>query len=212
MKLDYIFAIGIIAQILFSLRLLIQWWQTEKAQRIQTPTIFWILSLVASFLLIVYGVLRKDIVIVGGQLISYYIYIRNLQIKQSWQQIPPFVRHLFVVMPMIAMFYLIYFNQLNGIIHNDEIPRNVLIWGSAGQAIFTLRFVYQWFASEKQKKSVLPISFWFISLVGSIMIISYGVLRKDLVLIIGQLFGLVIYLRNIMIYYKNHPHELQLKK
>ncbi len=201
-------AIGLVAQILFSLRLLIQWIKTEQASAVQSPTIFWTLSLIASFLLIIYGLLRKDIVIIGGQLLSYYIYIRNLQIKKSWKEIPSILRHVFIVSPFLIFGYLMYTHQINEVIDNNEIPRHLLVWGTMGQAIFTLRFIYQWFASERRKESVFPPSFWWISLVGSLIILSYGVFRKDIVLFIGQAFGIIIYIRNLAIYYKNHPQEI----
>lgn len=204
--LNSTFLIGIIAQILFSARLIIQWVSSEKAHRVVSPTIFWILSLIASLLLIIYGVLRKDIVIVGGQLISYYIYIRNLQLKKTWSKIPLFLRHLFISLPILGLGYLFYSHQLEGLVYNKDIPRELLIWGTIGQAVFTLRFIYQWYASEKQGESVFPLSFWIVSLIGSLMIITYGFIRHDFVLILGQCFGMVVYIRNIMIYIKNHPN------
>jgi len=65
--------------------------------------------------------------------------------------------------------------------------------------IFSLRFVYQWIYSEKAKISTLPFGFWMISLVGSFIILTYGVFRKDPVLIAGQLFGFIVYSRNILL-------------
>jgi len=196
-------AIGFTAQGLFSARLLIQWIKTEQAQKIQSPTVFWILSLVASFLLVIYGLLRQDIVIVGGQIVSYYIYIRNLQLKQSWRLIHPGLRHLFISLPFFVLAYLFYYNQVDVVLNNQDISRNLLMWGTMGQAVFTLRFVCQWYASEKLKESVLPLSFWFISLLGSIMIISYAIIRGYEAIIIGQAFGMIIYARNLFIGIKN---------
>ena len=74
-----------------------------------------------------------------------------------------------------------------------------MAWGGAGQVIFTLRFVYQWYYSEKVQESVLPNGFWVISLLGSLMIILYAVLRLDPVIFIGQAFGIVAYSRNLVI-------------
>jgi len=62
-----------------------------------------------------------------------------------------------------------------------------------------LRFVYQWIYSEKNKESSLPFGFWLLSLIGSLMILVYAILRKDPVLLIGHLMGSFIYTRNIFI-------------
>jgi len=199
---DYIiFGIGLFAQLLFSARILIQWISSEKARRVVSPVIFWQLSLAASFLLIVYGILRNDIVIIGGQFISYFIYIRNLRLKRSWRKIPLLFRISTLIFPVLAVFYLIIGKDYNysSIFDNKNISSLLLIWGSVGQIIFVFRFIYQWYYSEKVKESVLPLGFWLISIIGSSMIIIYAIFRKDPVLLIGQLFGFFVYLRNIMI-------------
>lgn len=78
---------------------------------------------------------------------------------------------------------------------NEDIPLGLLIWGSLGQIIFTLRFVYQWIYSRKRHESVLPLGFWIISLLGSCIIVSYAVFRQDPVIILGQSTGLIVYFR-----------------
>ena len=70
-----IYVIGFLAQLLFSARLLLQWIMSEKAKKVVSPSIFWKLSLLGSYLLFMYGWLRNDFAIILGQLISYYIYI-----------------------------------------------------------------------------------------------------------------------------------------
>ena len=81
-----IYTIGFIAQILFSSRLIIQWIYSEREKKVITPTLFWTLSLIASFLLFVYGYLRNDFAIMLGQGLTYFIYIRNLQLQNQWQK------------------------------------------------------------------------------------------------------------------------------
>ena len=73
-----------------------------------------------------------------------------------------------------------------------------LIWGFAAQAIFAARFIVQWIASEKEKRSVIPMAFWYLSLTGGIMLFIYAVYRKDPVFILGQASGLIVYVRNII--------------
>jgi lipid-A-disaccharide synthase-like uncharacterized protein len=74
-----------------------------------------------------------------------------------------------------------------------------LILGLAAQALFGARFFVQWIASERQKKSVVPIVFWYISLAGGTLLLAYAIYRKDPVFIIGQSTGVLIYTRNLML-------------
>jgi lipid-A-disaccharide synthase-like uncharacterized protein len=83
--------------------------------------------------------------------------------------------------------------------HNQDVPLWLLIFGSTGQVIFSLRFVYQWVYGLIHHCSVLPLGFWIWSLIGSLIIIVYAFFRLDPVLILGQSFGFVAYIRNIMI-------------
>jgi len=205
-----IYAIGFFAQILFLSRLLVQWIKSERAGRVLSPTLFWKLSLLASCTLIVYGVLRKDIVIILGQAISYYIYIRNLRLKREWLKFSLAIRILALVLPPLAFTLLLMTEQYNlkDILFNASIPAPVLYWGGVGQVIFTFRFVYQWLVSEQKSQSILPIGFWLISLVGSLIMISYFIIRLDYVLIIGHVFGITVYSRNIMLWIKEKRDSL----
>ena len=92
--------------------------------------------------------------------------------------------------------------------HNKDIPLWLLIFGSAGQVIFSLRFLYQFFYSASHRESTLPTGFWIISLIGSFTIISYAVFRLDPVLLFGQSFGFVAYIRNLIIGNQNKKLEL----
>lgn len=78
----------------------------------------------------------------------------------------------------------------------------LLILGFVGQGFFSGRFLAQWIASEREGKSVVPISFWYLSIGGGGMLLIYAILRKDPVFILGQGGGLVIYLRNLYLIHK----------
>ena len=69
--------------------------------------------------------------------------------------------------------------------------------GFAGQALFSARFLIQWLASERARRSVVPRAFWYFSLAGSVVLLTYAVHRMDPVFIVGQASGLAIYLRNL---------------
>ncbi len=77
-----------------------------------------------------------------------------------------------------------------------------LIIGFIGQAIFSLRFIVQWLVSEKEKKSVIPVLFWYLSIAGSLVLLIYSIHQKDPVFILGQLAGSVIYVRNLVLIWK----------
>ena len=66
------------------------------------------------------------------------------------------------------------------------------------------RFLVQWIASERSGKSVIPISFWYLSLIGSTGVLIYGIGRGEPVIILGQVFGTVVYIRNLMLIYRGH--------
>ena len=77
-----------------------------------------------------------------------------------------------------------------------------LIVGFIGQALFASRFIVQWIYSEKKGQSAIPIIFWYLSIFGGIGLLIYAIFRKDPVIIVGQLFGILIYLRNLILIYK----------
>jgi len=200
-----VISIGAIAQILFSSRLLLQWILSEKNKKVLTPVLFWELSLLASFLFFVYGYLRDDFAIMLGQVITYYIYIRNIQLQDQWKKFPKLVQIFIYVFPVIILLY----GYNNGIydrqklFHNENIPGWLFWLGIFSQVLFTFRFVYQWIYSERRKQSQLPLGFWLISLSGSFLILVYAIFRKDPVLLAGQLTGFIVYLRNIIIIKKH---------
>ena len=196
-----IYSIGFCAQFLFSCRLIVQWIVSEKNKKVLTPVLFWQLSLLASFLLFLYGYLRHDFAIMVGQILTYFIYIRNMQLQNSWRLLPEFLRGFLYGFPLLILF-IGYLNQgydTELLFNNIEIPFWLLGLGIVAQVVFTLRFVYQWLYSENRKESSLPMGFWIISLWGSVLILVYAILRKDPVLLIGHGLGVFLYVRNMVI-------------
>lgn len=202
----YIYIIGFIAQGLFSSRLIIQWFLSEKQKKVVTPSLFWVLSLLASFLLFVYGYLRDDFAIMLGQSLTYFIYIRNLQLQGKWEKIHFILRIAIYMVPVFLGVY--YFNNnvidVDKLLKNEAIPPWLLSLGIVSQVLFTFRFVYQWLYSEKHKESTLPMGFWLLSNLGSLLILIYAIIRKDPVLLVGHLMGISIYTRNIILLFKQN--------
>jgi lipid-A-disaccharide synthase-like uncharacterized protein len=77
-----------------------------------------------------------------------------------------------------------------------------MLVGFIGQALFTMRFVVQWIATERAKKSVIPVAFWFFSIGGGIVLFGYALYIADPVFILGQGFGVFVYLRNLYFVYR----------
>ncbi len=75
-------------------------------------------------------------------------------------------------------------------------------FGLLGQLMFTGRFLVQWIASERAKKSVVPVLFWYFSIAGGLILLSYAIYRKDPVFILGQSLGVFIYGRNLFLIYR----------
>lgn len=71
--------------------------------------------------------------------------------------------------------------------------------GFLGQGLFTMRFVVQWLHSERQRRSVVPLPFWYLSIGGGLTLLLYAIHRKDPVFIVGQFLGVFIYLRNLFL-------------
>ena len=197
----WIYAVGFLAQGFFSARILVQWLMSEKARRVLSPTVFWVLSIIGSYLLCIYGWLRDDFAIVLGQCISYYIYLWNLNIKGVWKRVPLIFRIILLLTPVVAAGFMLENTTevIDKLFRNDDIPLWLVIYGCSGQILFTLRFIYQWYYSRRAGESELPAGFWIISLTGSLLIVSYAIIRHDPVLILGQSFGLVAYIRNLCI-------------
>lgn len=201
-----IFSVGLLAQAFFSARILIQWLLSEKKNEVISPTLFWIFSLLGSYLMFYYGWLRNDFSIIVGQFISFYIYVGNLRLKGVWNKVPFVIRWLLLLTPMIIAIATLQKEShfVDVFLRNTDIPLWMLTFGTIGQVVFTFRFVYQWIYSSKRHISALPAAFWWISLMGSCIILIYGLLRHDPILILGQSLGFVSYIRNLMIDYKHN--------
>src|SRR5665213_3313698 len=94
---------------------------------------------------------------------------------------------------------------VGGYLHDvfvGNLASGILI-GYVAQALFAMRFVVQWIASERAGRSVVPTAFWVFSIGGGIMLLAYAIYRKDPVFIIGQAFGVFVYLRNLQFVLRN---------
>ena len=207
----WVYALGFTAQGLFSARVLVQWLLSEKRRKVVSPSLFWILSLVASVIYVTYGWLRQDFAIMLGQVIGYYVYIWNLWAKNVWQKLGRAGSRIavaaFILLPVVALTAVLCTQGsavTDSLFKNEGLPLWLLIFGTTGTLIFSLRFLYQFIYSSRRGESILPKGFWIISLTGSLIVVTYGIIRRDPVLILGQGLGLISYTRNLMIWNKTH--------
>ena len=89
-----------------------------------------------------------------------------------------------------------------------EKPEQIMVVvGFAGQGLFAMRFILQWLTSEGQRKSVIPVAFWYFSIGGGSVLLLYAIWRQDPVIICGQGLGLFIYFRNLYFIYRTRTNE-----
>jgi lipid-A-disaccharide synthase-like uncharacterized protein len=196
----WIFGLGFLAQSLFGMRILVQWWIAERKKQVVSPSLFWKFSLAGSALFLIYGILRVDIVIILGQILAYFIYIRNLQLKQDWNKFSTPIQIVVMAIPAFSLAWAL------GMIHKIDLGHALwqnsstfLFFGIAGQLLLNIRFLHQLYYSERYKESILPIGFWWISLAGSVLVISYSIYRCDPVLLVAQGLAIIPYIRNIVL-------------
>ena len=139
-----------------------------------------------------------------GQAIIYYVFIRNLQLQKEWKPSHLLFKFIVIGFPIFAAIYGIFWADIEvSLFFSQQSKNGIATWlmaiGVIGQVIYTGRFLYQWYYSEQEQESDLPVTFWAISLVGSAILIYYAVMREDPVLFASHTGGSIIYIRNIYI-------------
>ena len=193
-------AIGFSAQGFFSARFLVQWFLSERARRSLMPIHFWYFSVGGATLLLAYAVHQRDPVITVGQLIGLAIYLRNLQLIAA-EKNPDHRRGWFLPWLGLSVLACGFGYELGP---DSDLRPLVLdsfwtVFGFLGQALFTGRFLVQWWSSERAARSVTPNAFWYLSISGSLMLLAYAIAVLDPVIILGQAFGVIVYGRNLLL-------------
>lgn len=204
----WVYLIGLAGMGVYGLRILIQWYMSEKSHRVESPGIYWILSSAGAILLYIYGWLRKDFSILFGESIGYYIYMWNISILGLYKKVPKFLIVLQALFPVVIIGLIVKdFPQFNAqFLENSQVPPWLLLYGVLGQFVYEIRSLYQLIYSVKRQESILPLGHWILAVIGSAMIISYGLIRHDWVLAIGQ-FSIVFSIRNLMISIANQKED-----
>ena len=198
----WVYLIGFLGMALYGVRILIQWYLSEKAHRIVNPASYWVMSSVGAVVLYIYGWLRQDFSIIFGESVGYYIYMWNLSMMGMYKKCPRIIIILQALFPAVILGLMLsdFHAFVDGFLHNDAMPPALLAFGMLGQFTYEIRSVYQLVYSYRKKESLLPLGHWVLAVIGSLMIISYGLIRHDWVLVIGQ-FAVVFSIRNIMLHF-----------
>jgi lipid-A-disaccharide synthase-like uncharacterized protein len=188
---------GFVGNLFYALRVLIQWLASERAGKSVVPVAFWWFSLSGAVVYITYAYIRAEIPFILGISATLVPYTRNLMIHYRPNRPPRPIGLVMAIASMLGCIPIIVFWR----------ERTVLdywfILGLCGIAVFHSRFYVQWVHSEAKRKSVMPLTFWYMSLVGSMLLLLYSLIRKDPVYILGFVFNVIPYTRNIMLIRKN---------
>jgi lipid-A-disaccharide synthase-like uncharacterized protein len=194
-------AVGWLGQGLFVLRMVVQWWASERAKAIVVPRAFWTLSLAGTIALLVYQWHRKDPVFLAGVSINLAIYVRNLVMLSREGKVAPRGRSAWPPLLLGLLAFTVLAVAARDHLAFDTHPV-WLAFGFAFQAIWSSRFVVQWILSERRGRSHLPASFFWLSIVGSIGLCVYAIHQVDWVMMFAMVLNPVPYARNLMLMHK----------
>jgi lipid-A-disaccharide synthase-like uncharacterized protein len=207
------YPLGVVPPIFFALRFLIQWIKSEKAGISYVDALFWRLSITGNLLSFLHYSIQGQypfaIIQMGNALIAWRnLNLINIKATYTFSK-TLIIFSLFLLSTTVGFVYLEWSttqgwewirvpeSSLFSISHSPGVSWH--LFGLAGQGLFASRFWIQWWDAEKNRKTSLGNSFWYLSLSGSLLSAIYFLHIRDLVSFINQLFGIVPYLRNIML-------------
>lgn len=214
-----LYPLGFLSAIAFGARFIIQWLQSEKAQKSLVPRSFWQLSLIGNCLLMLHSFIQVQYHVFLVQVCNAIISWRNLNLMQTRNAPVSFKTVCLLLVGSIFLTSLAFALQDWWLMKEGNwfriptAPWQVsptlsisFFWhllGTLAYFLFSSRFWIQWWYTEKARTSQLPLSFWWLSLIGALLSIAYFVRIGDSVNLIGPLVGLIPYLRNLMLMRKN---------
>lgn len=183
-------------------RFLVQWLQSERAKVTVTPKSFWWLSLLGALTLGAYAFLKPDRPMFVGYALTFVLYARNLMIAYMG----PRAGQLGVGPSVLVALSLAGVAIYTGAVPRKDVPLppHWTTIGFVGQAVFSSRFVLQWFLSERRGVSHFPRPFWYLSLVGNLLLLAYAIRLGDPVFIAGFALGPIVQIRNLMLPDEQH--------
>lgn len=215
----FLYPLGFLSALAFGARFIIQWLQSERAQQSLVPRSFWVLSLAGNLLLMIHSFIQIQFHICLVQVCNAAISWRNLDLMQTKRPPISFKWVCIIMAGSVLAISLAFAAQDWWLMRegswfriptapwqtssNPSIPFFWHILGTIGYLLFSSRFWVQWWMAEKAHASRLPLSFWWLSLIGAVFSIAYFLRMSDSVNLIGPLVGIIPYLRNLMLIHKN---------
>ena len=189
--------------VLFSLRVLVQWIASEREKRSVAPRVFWWISLIAALIVILYTLQRSmdprfadrpsALPFLIGLLISLVPYVRNLMLSYNVARKWHIVSYFFAA---------IVFGFCSVLLFRIDVPLVRSSWfilGMTGSLLWYTRFLWQWLYAERKKRSDFPMSFWYASFFGVSLNMVYSLMMGDIVFILGFMFNIIPITRNIIL-------------
>jgi lipid-A-disaccharide synthase-like uncharacterized protein len=216
-----LYPLGYVALSAFMLRFAIQWFYSEYKQKCLVPRLFWILSLAGSGLLALHALIQVQFAVCAVQSTSLVLSWRNLNLMKAPERRASFTTVIRLLAGAFCATLLafilqgeLFFGQLIWArtpvtFWSDPEHHLSLLWhllGALGVVLFSGRFFVQWWVAEKELKSELNPLFWWLSIIGALLTIVYFFMLGDLVNLIGPSLGLIPYVRNLQLIWKEKAH------
>ena len=183
----------------FFTRFLVQWIASERARESVAPPLFWVMSVAGALLMMLYSIHRREPIFLIGYVVTLSVYLRNLWFHyQGSVGLGPITTSLLALLAGVLL-------VTQGI--DDLRPGygQSMTWlaiGVVGQGTWSSRFIVQWFFTERVGVSHFPEAFWWISLSGNALLLSYAIHVGDPVWIAGLCLGPIVQIRNLMIMHR----------
>ena len=195
--MSFFVALGWLGNACFFSRFFLQWLASERAKNSVAPSSFWWISMTGSLALMAYTLHLGEFVLFAGAAINGMIYARNLALRN--RDTHPMSGGWVALVALVAVGLLVF-----GAYAKDagEQGRVSALWFACvvvGQSLWSARFVIQWMASERAGTSHFPAAFWWVSLFGSTLLLSYAISLGDAVLITGYALSPLVPIRNLML-------------
>lgn len=214
-----LYYIGFLSSFAFGSRFILQWVQSERKQESVVSRAFWQFSLAGNLLLALHAFIQVQYHVCLIQSLNAVISIRNLSLMTPGKKQPPLSRVVLILcatatavtLGFVLQDYFFFdtpWNWFHTPAHKWQTSGTSLplLWhavGFASYALFSSRFWVQWFEAERNQRSDLGLSFWWISFVGAIFSVAYFLSMHDIVNAMGPGIGLIPYTRNLMLIYKS---------
>lgn len=199
--------VGAIGQACFFGRVVVQWLASEKQKRSANPPAYWWISLAAALLVGLAALQLEEWILLPGYLINGAIYARNIRLNDSTAEerksglgpLPAGLLGLTTAALLIGW----------GLMNSEPESSMALHWiiaGILGQAIWSTRFILQWWLSERAGVSHFPLAFWWLSLAGSLLNLAYTLQLESPIFWIGFVTAWIVPIRNLMLEYKHRQN------